>query len=134
MEIRGSLGFNDRTYESNVCSRTIIVFRKGLKHRWQNRGDKGVLAPPLFFRGGLNLRVYFTIIPLHECIGNEIGLSSKLKPRKSLIPETFSLEFCLWGGRTEKVQSSYSKKINLRLVNIKLSILHAKGKPAIGCI
>ena len=57
-----------------------------------------------FFRGELIYAFISTILPLHECISNFIGLPSKLKPRKELKSRDvfFKILFVGWGNRNLK--------------------------------
>ena len=84
-------------------------------------------GPPTFFQGGPNLRVYFCNNTLHECIWYVIGLPSKLKPRKERKSRDVFFKILFVGsGEQKKCYLLIAKKINLRLVNVKLSILTYK--------
>ena len=68
-------------------------------------GRGSLYSLPIFFQGGslgaLSYAFISTIIPLHECISNLIGLLSKLNPRKELKSRDvfFKNLFVRWGNR-----------------------------------
>ena len=58
-----------------------------------------------FFRGALVYEFISTTIPLHECIGNLIGLPSKLKPRKALKSRDVFFKSLLVGRGKQKLEA-----------------------------
>ena len=71
-------------------------------------GGGGGPGLPLFFRGGWWALIYVfisTILPLHECIRNLIGLPSKLKRRKELKSRDVFLKFLFVGWGEQKLEA-----------------------------
>ena len=96
---------------------SLISFKKFkarpyvLYHKWRNRGGRGGggAGPPTFVSGGtLGGLIYAftsTILPLHECVWNLIGLPSKLKPRKELKSRNVFLKILFVGWGEQKLKA-----------------------------
>ena len=60
----------------------------------------------MFFQGGAwGAPIISTILSLHECIGNLLGLPSRLKPRKDLKSRDVSYKILFAGWREQKLEA-----------------------------